>query len=65
MGGTQAMLSLTLILGPTLAGLSFQFISVPAPYWLGSLLAGMALLLAQSALRESPPAPVSIKPAGE
>jgi MFS family permease len=65
MGGMQAMLSLTLILGPTLAGLSFQFISVPAPYWLGSLLAGMALLLAQSALRESPPAPVSIKPAGE
>ena len=54
MGGMQALLSLTLILGPTLAGLSFQFISVPAPYWIGSLLAGTALLLAQSALRESP-----------
>jgi MFS family permease len=65
MGGMQAMLSLTLILGPTLAGLSFQFISVPAPYWLGSLLAGIALLLAQSALRVSLLAPESNEPVGE
>jgi len=54
MGGMQALLSLTLIIGPTLAGLSFQFIAIPAPYWIGSLLAGIALLLAQSALRISP-----------
>ncbi|MEJ5224699.1 MAG: MFS transporter, partial [Anaerolineales bacterium] len=31
MGGQQALLSLTNILGPALAGLSFQYIAVPAP----------------------------------
>lgn len=46
MGGQQALLSLTNILGPALAGLSFQYIAIPAPYWLGSALAVMAGVLA-------------------
>lgn len=50
MGGTQALLSLTFIIGPTLAGLSFEYLYVTAPYWLGSLLAAVALLVAYLAL---------------
>lgn len=46
MGGQQALLSLTNILGPALAGLSFQYIAIPAPYWLGSALAALAGLVA-------------------
>lgn len=46
MGGQQAVLSLTLILGPPLAGLAFDHLGVPAPYWIGSLLATLALLVA-------------------
>ncbi|MBI3242143.1 MAG: MFS transporter, partial [Chloroflexi bacterium] len=51
MGGTQALLSLTMIVGPTLAGVAFERIAVTAPYWLGSLLAGAALGVAVTALR--------------
>lgn len=43
MGGMQVLLSLTNIIGPTLAGLAFQFVAVPAPYWLGCALALAAL----------------------
>jgi DHA1 family tetracycline resistance protein-like MFS transporter len=50
-GGTQAVLSLTMILGPTMAGLSFERAGTSAPYWLGSLLAAAALLIAHIALR--------------
>ncbi len=53
MGGTQALLSLTMILGPTMAGLSFERVGTSAPYWLGGLLAAAALLIAHVALRRS------------
>lgn len=54
MGGSQALLSLTTIIGPTLAGLSFEHIAIAAPYWLGSLLSAIALLLAYLSLRRIP-----------
>ncbi|UCH58647.1 MAG: MFS transporter [Anaerolineales bacterium] len=54
MGGSQALLSLTTIIGPTLAGLSFEHIAIAAPYWLGSLLSAVALLLAYLSLRRIP-----------
>ena len=52
MGGTQTLLSLTNIIGPALAGISFEVIAFPAPYWLGSLLSVFALTVEYSALRE-------------
>ena len=55
MGGTQALLSLTMILGPTMAGLSFERVGTSAPYWLGGLLAAAALLIAHLALRQAHP----------
>jgi MFS family permease len=51
MGGTQALLSLTMIIGPTLAGVSFEVIGTGAPYWLGSLFSAIALWIAYVALR--------------
>ncbi|HEX2728436.1 MAG TPA: MFS transporter [Rubrobacteraceae bacterium] len=50
MGGIQAILSLALILGPTLAGLTFDRIAVPAPYLMGAALASMALSIAARSL---------------
>ena len=50
MGGLQAILSLTLIVGPVVAGLAFDHLGVPAPYWIGALLAALALLVASVAL---------------
>jgi MFS family permease len=50
MGGQQAILSLTLILGPLIAGLAFDHLGVPAPYRIGSLLAALALLVAAPTL---------------
>jgi MFS family permease len=50
MGGLQAILSLTLIVGPVVAGLAFDHLGVPAPYWLGALLAALALLAASVTL---------------
>jgi MFS family permease len=55
MGGTQALLSLTMILGPTMAGLSFERVGTSAPYWLGGLLAAAALLIAHLALHQTHP----------
>jgi MFS family permease len=52
MGGLQAILSLTLIAGPVLSGLAFDHLGVPAPYWIGALLAALALLAAVAALQE-------------
>ncbi len=46
MGGTQALHSLTQILGPTMAGVSFDRIDVSAPYWIGSGLVLVALFFA-------------------
>jgi DHA1 family tetracycline resistance protein-like MFS transporter len=50
MGGLQAILSLTLIVGPVIAGLAFDHLGVPAPYWIGALLAALALLVTVAAL---------------
>ena len=50
MGGLQAVISLTLIVGPVLAGLAFERLGIPAPYWIGALLAALALLAASVAL---------------
>ena len=50
MGGMQAILSLTLILGPVISGLAFDYLGVPAPYWIGALLAALALAVAVAAL---------------
>jgi MFS family permease len=52
MGGTQAILSLAMIIGPTIAGISFENIAVTAPYWIGCALSGMALICAFIELRE-------------
>jgi len=51
MGGMQALLSLTSILGPALAGLAFEQAGPPAPYTLGGLLALVALVFAFYGLR--------------
>lgn len=53
MGGIQAILSLTLILGPLIAGAAFDYIGIPAPYWIGGLLAAAALLVAARTLLPS------------
>ena len=53
MGGIQAILSLTLILGPPIAGTAFDYVGVPAPYWIGGLLAALALLVAVRTLLPS------------
>ncbi|MBP7691209.1 MAG: MFS transporter [Anaerolineales bacterium] len=61
MGGTQTLLSLAMIGGPTLAGVAFERVAVTAPYWLGAGLSFTALLLAARALRAQP-APVTPTP---
>jgi MFS family permease len=53
MGGQQVLFSLTTIIGPIMAGLSFEKIAAPAPYLLGSLLALVALGFAARALRSA------------
>jgi MFS transporter, DHA1 family, tetracycline resistance protein len=50
MGGMQAILSLTLIVGPVISGLAFDYLGVPAPYWIGALLAALALAVAVATL---------------
>lgn len=50
MGGIQAILSLALILGPILAGLTFDYVGVTAPYLLGGLLVALASLVAAKSL---------------
>ncbi len=64
MGGLQALLSLTMIIGPTLAGLAFDRIGTGAPYWLGSALAAVAAMLAYRALQLTAPRP-ELTPAPE
>jgi MFS transporter, DHA1 family, tetracycline resistance protein len=49
MGGQQAILSLTLILGPVISGLAFDHLGASSPYWIGGLLATLALLVATAA----------------
>ncbi|NJC97623.1 MAG: TCR/Tet family MFS transporter [Anaerolineae bacterium] len=55
MGGTQTLLSLTNIIGPTLAGVTFEIIAFSAPYFFGSLLAVSALVIAFPSLRGGRP----------
>lgn len=50
MGGTQTLLSLTNILGPTLAGVTFEIVAISAPYFLGSILSVFAFIIASLAL---------------
>jgi MFS transporter, DHA1 family, tetracycline resistance protein len=50
MGGQQAILSLTLLIGPLISGLAFDHLGVPFPYWIGGLLAALALLITAVAL---------------
>ncbi|GAB4466889.1 MAG: tetracycline resistance MFS efflux pump [Anaerolineales bacterium] len=52
LGGTQTLLSLTNIFGPTLAGVTFELLAVSAPYWLGSALAFGALYAAWMGLSD-------------
>jgi DHA1 family tetracycline resistance protein-like MFS transporter len=54
MGGVQATLSLTLILGPILAGLVFDAIGAPAPYLLGGALVAAALAVTLASRRAEP-----------
>ncbi len=51
MGGTQTLLSLTNIIGPILAGISFEVIAFSAPYWIGSIFSLIALGVAFLSLR--------------
>jgi MFS family permease len=44
LGGMQSLLSLAAIIGPALAGLSFEGLGSAAPYWMGGLFAMLALL---------------------
>ena len=48
MGGTQTLLALTNIFGPIIAGISFEWITFSAPYWIGSAFAIFALLMGLS-----------------
>jgi MFS family permease len=50
MGGNQVLLSVVMIIGPTLAGVAFETVHITAPYWLGSALSFAALGLATIAL---------------
>ncbi len=50
MGGMQSLLSMTLILGPALAGLLFDLLGPTTPYLAGGLLAAGALLAATKGL---------------
>jgi DHA1 family tetracycline resistance protein-like MFS transporter len=63
MGGMQALLSMSMIIGPSLAGVSFEFIGTAAPYWLGSLLSAAALALAYGSLRGAEANPEMLTPA--
>lgn len=65
MGGMQGLLSLTMIIGPAMAGLFFEFIGTSAPYWLGSLLSGAALALAWASLRGAEAGEEALTPAPE
>ncbi|HNP70450.1 MAG TPA: MFS transporter [Kouleothrix sp.] len=59
LGGTQALNSLTMVLGPLLAGALFDVLGLQAPYFVGGLLVAGALVLIGIAVRASAPAVVS------
>lgn len=53
MGGMAAILNLTMIAGPVVAGVSFDQAGTAAPYLIGALLAGAALLTFNAARHSS------------
>lgn len=50
LGGTQAVTSLTMIIGPIFAGVTFDSIDTGAPYYLGGILIALAVMVVGSAL---------------
>jgi MFS family permease len=52
LGGTNALLSLAMLLAPTMAGLLFDLLGTGAPYWAGSFLAAAALFVGWPVLRQ-------------
>lgn len=64
MGGMQALLSLTLILGPALAGLLFDIAGPAVPYLAGGVLAGGAFTSAALGLRPELRAGLPEQPTG-
>ena len=50
MGGLQAILSLAMIVGPALAGLAFDYVGIPAPYFIGGTLSVLALIVSAADL---------------
>jgi predicted MFS family arabinose efflux permease len=61
----QALLSLTAILGPLLAGTAFEQAGTAAPYALGSLLSLAALAVVWAAFRQQKSTASNIRPAAE
>jgi MFS transporter, DHA1 family, tetracycline resistance protein len=57
MGGVQAVLSLALISGPLLAGAAFDELGVPAPYFVGAILAALAVPAVAASRPGERPAP--------
>ena len=57
MGGVQAVLSLALISGPIVAGAAFDEIGVPAPYFVGAILAALAVPAVAASRPKWRPAP--------
>ncbi|HKH10864.1 MAG TPA: MFS transporter [Rubrobacter sp.] len=56
MGGVQAVLSLALISGPLVAGAAFDELGAPAPYFIGAVLAALALPAVALSARGEPAA---------
>ena len=52
MGGTQVVLNLAAIAGPTLAGVAFERVAIGAPYALGAIFAALAFACAWYGLRK-------------
>ncbi|WP_245395602.1 MFS transporter [Anthocerotibacter panamensis] len=63
-GGSQALVSLAMVLGPLWAGFIFDRIGFTAPYWSASFWMFSALGLIALALRRFPAVPVSARPPG-
>ena len=55
MGVSASLGSLARVIGPIIAGLLFDHVSFSAPYWAGSVMMGVGLLLLRAAVRESTP----------
>ena len=43
-GGVQAVISLAGVVGPLWAGVVYESVGRPAPYWTAALMAGLAIL---------------------